>query len=83
MEEKDELLMTEVKTSNKKEKAKKEGILSRWRKKEHDFLDYLIVEVGLATAVLAVMLAINLFSGEGEISEVFSRLSATFSSMIV
>ncbi len=83
MEEREELLMTEIKTSTKKEKKKKESLISKWRKKEHDFLDYLIVEVGLATAVLVVMLAVNLFSEGVELSEVFSMLSATFSSMMI
>lgn len=81
MDEREELKMTEIETAEKRGKKKKrKGLIALWRQKERDFLDYLIIEVGIATAVLVVMLAVNVIQN-AEIADVFSRFSAALSTM--
>lgn len=81
MDEREELKMTEIETAEKRtKKPKRKGLIALWRQKERDFLDYLIVEVGVATAVLAVMLAVNVIQN-AELADVFSRFSAALSTM--
>lgn len=81
MDEREELKMTEIEIAEKRaKKPKRKGFIALWRQKERDFLDYLIVEVGVATAVLAVMLAVNVIQN-AELADVFSRFSAALSTM--
>ena len=81
-ENREELAMTEIESSGVKSGGKKRGKLFAKLRRPKDFWDLVIIEVGVATAVLLVMLAVNVF-GNGGIADVFSKFSATLSSLIV
>lgn len=81
-ENREELAMTEIESSGVKSVGKKRGKLFAKLRRPKDFWDLVIIEVGVATAVLLVMLAVNVF-GNGGIADVFSKFSATLSSLIV
>lgn len=86
-EKNDELFMTEVDAAKKSEKKKrdKKGVFLKIKNAPKDVWDYIIIEVGVASAIMLVLLAVNVFAnfGDGSLAEVFSRFTATLSNIVV
>ena len=87
-EKNEELFMTEVDAAKKSErkKRKKKGVFSKIKDAApKDFWDYIIIEVGVASAIMLVLLAVNVFAnfGDGSLMDVFSRFTATLSNVVV